>query len=441
MRIICLVLLTITTGYAQQNSLRFSLNESGSHYFQFTFLNQTWLRFNQNNPGSLVEGELQKNTFDVGLRRTRMQLFGKITDRAFLYFQFGQNNFNAQYNSNGNRKIAAFFHDALCEYNFTENNSLKIGAGLTIAAGLSRFTQPSISSILTTDVPVFAQTTIDQTDIFSRKLSIYARGQLGKFDYRFILSDPFPVISSGSNILPISNDASFAQKKHSLQQQVYIIYQIFEQEPHITTYMAGTYLGKRKVWNIAFGSIYQPNTTWRLQNNDTLYQPMQHFAVESFLDMPLSTQKGTAISAYVGYFNTNYGNNYLRYNGIMNPANGTLLNGSNSLITNGPVYGNALPMFGTGSVLYMQMGYLTGNKSGNEKGKFLPYFSSTLAKYDKLNGMYTHTMNVGVHYLINGQQAKISLDLQNRPVYAIENNTINNNGRLNTLTMQYQLFF
>ncbi|MFZ5977304.1 MAG: hypothetical protein ACOYU6_06570 [Bacteroidota bacterium] len=215
-RMVYLVMFTITGGYAQQqNGLRFALNESGSHYFQFTFLNQTWLRFNQNNPGSLgslVEGESQKNTFDIGLRRTRIQMFRKITDRAFLYFQFGQNNFNAQYNSNGNRKIATFFHDTLCEYSFAEDNTLKIGAGLTIATGLSRFTQPGISSILTTDVPVFAQTTVDQTDIFSRKLSVYARGQLGKFDYRFILSDPFQITSSVTNLPPIGNDANFAQK-------------------------------------------------------------------------------------------------------------------------------------------------------------------------------------------------------------------------------------
>jgi hypothetical protein len=151
-------------------------------------------------------------------------MFGKITDRAFLYFQFGQNNFNAQYNSNnGNRKVAAFFHDALCEYSLTSGNELNLGAGLTIAAGLSRFTQPSITSILTMDVPVFLQTTVDQTDIFSRKLSFYARGQLGKFDYRFILSDPFPITSAGTNLITINSDATFAQKRHNLQQQAYII--------------------------------------------------------------------------------------------------------------------------------------------------------------------------------------------------------------------------
>ncbi|WP_167516961.1 hypothetical protein [Hydrotalea flava] len=75
-----MLLFTISSVYAQQNGLRFSLNESDSHYFQFTFLNQTWLRYNQNNPGTLVEGEVRKNTFDIGLRRTRIQMFGEIAE-------------------------------------------------------------------------------------------------------------------------------------------------------------------------------------------------------------------------------------------------------------------------------------------------------------------------------------------------------------------------
>lgn len=37
-------------------ALKLKLNEQGSHYFQFTFLNQTWVRWNQSNPGSLVKG-------------------------------------------------------------------------------------------------------------------------------------------------------------------------------------------------------------------------------------------------------------------------------------------------------------------------------------------------------------------------------------------------
>jgi hypothetical protein len=196
--LIVLVLLLAIGSYAQQqpqkDALKFNLNDDGSHYFQFTVLNQTWLRFNQSNPGTLVEGKAKDNTFDIGLRRTRVQAFGQITGNVFIYFQFGMNNFNAQYNTGNNRKLHAFFHDALGEYKVSNGNQLKIGGGLTIANGLSRFSQPSVSSIMTMDVPVFAQSTVDQTDEFSRKLSVYARGQIGKFDYRIVLSDPFPIM-------------------------------------------------------------------------------------------------------------------------------------------------------------------------------------------------------------------------------------------------------
>jgi hypothetical protein len=52
----------------------------------------------------------------------------------------------------------------------------------------------------------------------------------------------------------------------------------------------------------------------------------------------------------------------------------------------------------------------------------------------------THTFNVGLHYLMNGQQSKISLDIQNRPVHAIEKNVIVQTERMNAVTLQYQLF-
>ena len=108
--------------------------------------------------------------------------------------------------------------------------------------------------------------------------------------------------------------------------------------------MTGTYLGKKKIFNIAVGGIMQKNAMWeRGTGTDTVYQPMKHLAVESFLDMPVNKQKQTAVSAYIGYFKTNYGTNYLRYNGIMNPANGTTLNASNSITNQGATYGNALP--------------------------------------------------------------------------------------------------
>jgi hypothetical protein len=425
----------------EKDALKYNLNGDGSHYFQVTFLNQTWLRFNQSNPGTTVEGLVKNNTFDIGLRRTRIQLFGQLTDKVFLYFQFGQNNFNAQFNTGANRKLAVFFHDALGEYKVTRDNGLKLGAGLTIANGLSRFSQPSIGTIMTMDVPVFAQATVDQTDEFSRKLSLYARGQVGKFDYRFVLSDPFPIASAGLTLPAIADAANFAQKGHQLQTQGYLIYQFFEHENNTTPYMTGTYLGKKKVFNIAVGGILQNDAMWKKgPANDTVYQAMQDLAFESFLDMPVNKAKGTAISAYAGYFITNYGTNYLRYNGIMNPANGTTLTAENSIAAQGPVYGNAVPMFGTGKVFYSQLGYLLP-AGFFQKGQLMPYASVTLAKYDRLSGHATNTFNAGLNYLIAGHKAKLTLDWQNRPTYAIVNGAVDNAVRRNSITMQYQIFF
>lgn len=430
---------------SEKEALKFNLNADGSHYFQFTVLNQTWVRFNENNPGTLVENKPRDNSFDIGLRRTRFQAFGQLTDKVFIYFQFGMNNFNSQYNTGNNRKLAAFFHDALGEYKVSKGNKLKIGGGLTIANGLSRFSQPSVSSIMTMDVPVFAQTTVDQTDEFSRKLSIYARGQVGRFDYRFILSDPFPISSSGVNrgsTQPYVH-ATFSDYGHSLQPQAYIIYQFFEHENHTTPYMTGTYLGKKKIFNIAVGGIFQKDAMWKWENNnDTVYQDMKHFAVESFLDMPLSN-KQDAISAYVGFFNTNYGTNYLRFNGSMNPANGMAYTFPSPVIwDHGPAYGNAYPMFGTGQVIYSQVGYLLPENFLKSKSRFMPYASFTNAKFDGLQDVPMNLYNAGINCLMNGHRSKFTLDWQNRPTYELANSgQILKGSRKNSVVLQYQIFF
>jgi hypothetical protein len=433
-----------STPAPEKDALKFNINQSGSHYFQFTVMNQTWVRFNQSNPGTLVENRVKDNTVDIGLRRTRFQAFGQITDKVFVYFQFGMNNFNSQFNTGNNRKLHAFFHDALGEYKFSKGNQLKVGGGLTIANGLSRFSQPSVSSIMTMDVPVFAQSTVDQTDEFSRKLSVYARGQVGKFDYRFILSDPFPITSSGTTPAGIQPYAQFAQYGHTLQPQAYLIYQFFEHENHTTPYMTGTYLGKKKIFNIAVGGIFQKDAMWHRGTSgpwDTVYQDLKLFAVESFLDMPVGS-KQQAISAYAGFFNTDYGKDYLRFNGLMNPANGSA-SMPNGIFGHGPTFGNAHPMFGTGNVIYSQLGYLLPENFLKCKSRFMAYASFTRADYDRLKGESMEIYNAGINCLINGHKSKFTLDWQNRPTFAaasIGDDAIKGE-RKNSFILQYQVFF
>ncbi|MEQ1584690.1 MAG: hypothetical protein ABL895_02335 [Cyclobacteriaceae bacterium] len=418
------------------NELKLNLNDEGSHYIKATFLNQVWLRYNDSNPGTHVLNEPAAQTFDIGLRRTRFQLYGQVTDRVFFYFQFGQNNFNYLSQNAGNRKMQAFFHDALGEYKITKGSEkLILGGGLTIANGLSRFSQPSIGTIMTMDVPVFAQATVDQTDEFSRKLSVYARGQLGKLDYRLVLSDPFPITTNGQSLPALSTNATFSQRGHEKQYQGLFIYNFFDKESHTTPYMTGTYLGKKKVLNLEAGFITQGKATWTREGIDTTYHTMNLWSAALFYDAPVNNEKGTALNAYVGYFNYDFGPGYLRYNGIMNPASSV----------SGPYpagsQGNAFPMFGTGKVWYSQVGYLMKKDLlGEGNGTLMPYASIQSAKYDRLDKQM-NVYDVGINWLIKGHTSKITLDYQSRPYFEQQGPDITRAGRKSQVVMQYQIFF
>jgi len=419
------------------DEMRLKLNDDGSHYLKWTFLNQVWLRYNDSNPGTTVMSEPAAETFDIGLRRTRIQFYGQLTDHVFFYTQFGQNNFNFLSQNGGNRKLQVFFHDALGEYKvWRDNDKLKLGAGLTIANGLSRFSQPSVSTIMTMDVPVFAQATVDQTDEFSRKLSVYARGQQGKFDYRIVLSDPFPVTTNGQTPPPIGTNATFAQTGHHKQYQGFFMFNFFDKEANTTPYMTGTYLGKKKVFNIEAGFITQQKATWTTPDAGvtTNYHDMNLWSVALYYDAPVNAEKGTALSAYAGYFSLDYGTDYLRYNGIMNPANG---------INNGPYagsQGNAFPMFGTGKVIYTQVGYLFKKDLLGDIGTLMPYASLMSADYDRLSdGM--NVVDVGINWLIKGHTSKLTLDYQSRPVYESQGQDLVKTSSKGQVVLQYQMSF
>ncbi len=417
-----------------KTELKYNLSKDGSKYIKGTFNNQTWLRWNESNPGTTVNSQPKENTLDIGLRRTRLQMYGQLTDHVFFYTQFGMNNFNFLSQNAGNRKLQAFFHDALGEYKvFKKNNALKIGGGLAITAGLSRFTQPSIGTIMTTDVPVFLQATVDQTDEFARKLSIYARGQVGKLDYRVALSDPFPIQTNGNPVPAISNNAVFTPYGHTKQLQGFFIWNFFDVEPHTTPYMTGTYLGDKKILNLEAGAIYQKNATWRTNTiGDTLYDNMLLWSVAAFLDMPIQNNK-YAISAYVGYFSTDYGANYIRNNGIMNPANGN----TDPTVFSGA--GNSYPMFGTGSSVYAQVGFRLPNDLFKGNGTLMPYVSYRMSNYDRLKDPVT-IIDAGVNWLINKHNSKLSLNYQLRPVFVQQTNgDVIKSSNAGSAWLQYQV--
>ncbi|MCB0409891.1 MAG: hypothetical protein KDD29_06700 [Flavobacteriales bacterium] len=414
----------------KNNEIKLALNEDASHYIKLTFLNQVWLRYTDTNPGSTIYGNPVGNVYDIGLRRTRFQFFGKISDQVFFYTQIGQNN----YTFNSKQFTGLFLHDAITEFNIYKK-SLSIGTGLTGWSGLSRYASPSVGQLLSLDAPLYQQTTNGVNDQFLRKLSVYGKGKLSKLDYRIALTKPLAIQNAVTNISPISTQSEFSILPSKLQTQGYFMWQFLEQESNITPYTAGTYIGKKNIFNIGSGFIFYSFSLWRLNSsNDTLFENMEHFAIDFFIDKPINHGLENAITIYVSYHLLNFGKNYIRNIGVMNPTNGN----SNQNILNGS--GNNFPMIGTGKVLYVQTAYLFKKDMVPNNGKIQLYFASEIGQFDRLNSlMIMH--EEGINWFIHGSHSsKISVNYQNRPVFKImTNNEINQFERKGMLQIQYQI--
>jgi hypothetical protein len=427
------VLLATAAGAQTIRDGKLWLNEDGSNYFKITLAGQFWLRNTDMNPGTTINGFAKDNYTDIGIRRIRLQAFGQIADRVYIYTQIGQNNFNFL----SDRKAGFFIHDALGEYAVVKKK-LSLGMGLTAWNGLSRFSSPSVGTIMGLDAPLFEQNTNDVTDQFLRKLSIYAKGKLGKLDYRVVLSSPMSITKSAGYVPTLTNNSSFSPEPPQMQVHGYFQWQFFDQEDNTNPYATGTYLGRKKVLNIGAGFQYQGNAMWHSNIEptgiDTVRTDMKNFAVDVYYDAPVNRFKGTALSAYAVYMHTDYGAGYIRNQATMNPANGTVrpdvLNGS----------GNGYPSFGTGNLVYAQVGYKLKDDLVR-KTSFMPYASLQYASYDRLNDPMFF-WDAGINWLLKGHTSKLTLGYQNRPVYIVKpgNNRADVDGRRGSLILQYQVF-
>jgi len=407
--LICCITFMIHAQTQEIDSSRFfpEFKYSWNHtkqYIKLTAVNQVWIRHSDLNPGSEIDKHLVRNYTDIGIRRLRFSVLAQLTNRLFFYTQFGQNNFNFL----SKRNTGAFFHDATVEYKCLPQ--LQIGAGLTGWSGLARFASPAVGSIMGIDVPLYQQVTNGVNDQFLRKLSVYAKGQIGKLDYRLALSSPMTIANSLVEIKPVSPDAEFSLLPPRLQTQGYLYWQFLDKESNTIPYTTGTYLGKKKIVNLGAGWIHQKNAMWNLNAvNDTVMHDMLLLGADLFVDLPIGN-KGAALSSYLAYTNYDLGPNYVRNVGVMNPANG-----SDGSVFN--VAGVAFPMIGTGNTFYWQGGYKFKNDLVPQGGTFMPYASIQLGDYDRLTDLM-FMWNAGLNYFIHGTHAgKLTLEYQSRPVF------------------------
>ena len=378
------------------------LNDDHSRYISFSGYAELWARYAQLNPGSLINNEAKSEVSDLSLRRVRVKMTYKPTEKLMFVLQGGTTNVNM------NAKASNYFDllDAYAEYSF--NDKIAFGAGRSTWRGLSRFSTGPLNTLLY-DLPAYATSNAGATDYTVRELGAYIKGQLGKFDYRLVVADPYTMSTSDPKV----NVASFSKNSPNKDFSGYFRYAFLDKENISTPFNSGTYVGKKNVLSLGAGFDYIHDAMWHQDiNKNTVNDDMKSFAVDLFYDAPLNKEKGTSISAYGMAMHNDYGPNYVRYVGTNNPATSVdvtqaSLNGA----------GNAMPVIGTGNTYYVQFGgtlpYL------NKEKKNLQLQPAVGMQLSNLKGLHDNAViyDAGISLLMNGMSSRLTFDAQNRPIF------------------------
>lgn len=393
------------------NPLYFPLSPEGKTFIKAGLRTQFWARYTQANPQTTINGESYENFTDFSIRRIRLNLQAQITPKLYFFSLFGGNNYNAKTEKSFRPQILDFY----IEYEF--HKSLTLGAGKMGWDGPSRWTIFANGTMLGTDALVFALFTLNKQDDNGRSIGLFAKGELGALSYHIAVKDPTFI-----NIGEVKNSTDFTSKGLPRKRwSGYLKYDFWQKESSKNPYSGGTgtYLGKKKILNIGAGFSYQPDMMWALENTKPRYYDYKSWAVEVFLDRPIS-QRNDAITAYAGYFHSDFGPRYLRFIG------------PNSIV-DAAQQGNAYPMIGTGRTLFLQLGYLLPRFQKTNL-RWQPHFSAQYSQWEALT-QPVWFFDSGINIYFRGQDSKLSIGIQNRPVLTTD---LNIQQRKNTIILQYQ---
>ncbi len=362
--------------------LQVKLNDDGSKYIRFIMWHQIWATTNNL---SDKEANLQGS---FSIRRSRFLAYAQISPKFLILTHFGLNSLNQDnltaLGSDGNAP-QLFLHGAWGELKINEN--IYVGGGLHYWKGLTRSANQSTLNFMTLDQsrPFTSWHSLGITDQFARHLGMYVKGAPGKFEYRFAVNTPmrnplgagkdysaaFYVDAGAQSPLTYTGASTLDESGHAKGNTIiegYVKYNLFDKESTKLPYYVGTYMGSKKVLAIGTGFFMHPNGMY---NADTQqHSSVRHFAVDAFLDMPVSSG---AVNAYASFQKFDYGENYISR------------------------------WAGTGTSLYGQLGYyISGTKT-------MPYVAYSSSNFDGAVDPVT-SLNVGMNYFINGHNAKITAE-------------------------------
>ncbi len=289
-----------------KNGLRLYLNKDSTSFIRLLMWSQIWTRWQQHNPNTAINNNGNTTeTWDLGIRRSRILLHGQLSPRLLVFWIIGANNQTFVNGGGGlltgpdgvtdGKRQSVFVHDAWTE--FKVSRELFVGAGLLTWSGLSRGSNAATLNFLTIDSPLYGWALLDANDQFARTFGIYAKGEVGKFNYRAVLTKPFAIPESATGwttataaqlsgvaprttlsgrspgwaagLISLPNayniSAYNARIRNQPLYQLYTNYDFWEQESSVLPFMVGSYLGTRKVFNIGAGFMIQPEAMWSRQ--------------------------------------------------------------------------------------------------------------------------------------------------------------------------------
>ncbi|MFN4285148.1 MAG: hypothetical protein ACK4E8_04200 [Lacibacter sp.] len=443
-----------------QSGIKLHISADSNRFIRFITWNQIWIRSQQNNPGTIINGELRNTTWDIGARRLRMLAYAQISPRYVIVTHFGINNQTfATGGGSGTggtgpygagKKPQLFFHDAWNEFAVIPEThpvtqkrnkyNLYIGGGLHYWWGISRMSSASTLNFMTIDAPIINWPLVEISDQFVRQFGVYAKGHLGKLNYSLSVNKPF-----ATNNTPVFD--AVKQRRVAVDNngdakaalQGYFDYQFLEKESNVLPFRVGTYVGTKKVFNIGAGFYHNANATKSVDGNGIIEKhDITLLGADVFADLPISTKaRNMAVTVYGVYYNYNFGPNYWRTIGIMNTAGDfdpSMPPAARTL--NGP--GDARMFVGTGNIAYLQAGVLLP-KGAKNKVRVQPFGAYTWKQLRYLDepGSY---FDVGANFLIDGHHAKITPQYSTRPLYFLRNGQRIKDGSRGEWLLQLQIF-
>ncbi|PIF47525.1 hypothetical protein CLU96_4583 [Chryseobacterium sp. 52] len=413
--------------------LKINLNPKGDKWLKFGISSQIWLRSIENNPGTAVNGLPQEQTYDAGIRRMRLIIQSQLTPFYSVFLQMGINNQSfisgggtGTGNNGAGKKAPFFFHDAYNELaiiprnNFQtgkpNKNNLYFGAGLHSWNGVSRMTNASTTKMLAGDIPIFNFPNIEIADQFSRQLGVFVHGEFDRLNYRFSVNKPF-----ATNLKPTVGGAAVDNNQSGrLSYSGYAFYQFFNKETTITSFLPGNNLAAKKVLNIGAG-FYTNKDATQTQPSENVFisHPANIFGADIYSEIPMgSKHKEMGLTLYSVYYNYNYGPNYLRMSGLLNPGTpDPQFTGQKAL----EGAGNNRVLMGTGNIWFSQVGFVLPKFSTVLKVQ--PFFNYALKDMKALNQSGSY-YDIGANFYLYGQNARIVAQYSSRLLYDITSKTI-----------------